>query len=91
MVGAPSSFSRFHLKYQLSDCLTPDLTCRSNSIETIRFTNRGMYPSAAGKIASNGPYGSVKDIYKIPGLTENDKKVFKMYEKDLTANKAQVR
>jgi photosystem II PsbU protein len=52
---------------------------------------RGMYPSAAGKIASNGPYGSVKDIYKIPGLTENDKKVFKMYEKDLTANKAQYR
>ena len=50
-----------------------------------------MFPHAAGKIASNGPYGSVKDIYKIPGLTENDKKVFKMYEKDLTANKAQVR
>lgn len=52
---------------------------------------RGMYPNAAGKIASNGPYGSVKDIYKIPNLTENDKKVFKMYEKDLTANKAQYR
>uniref|UniRef100_A0A7S0AF01 Photosystem II 12 kDa extrinsic protein n=1 Tax=Minutocellus polymorphus TaxID=265543 RepID=A0A7S0AF01_9STRA len=52
---------------------------------------RGMYPSAAGKIASNGPYQSVKDIYKIPGLTENDKKVFKMYEKELTANKAQYR
>ena len=50
-----------------------------------------MYPSAAGKIASNGPYQSVKDIYKIPGLTENDKKMFKKYEKDLTANKAQYR
>ena len=54
-------------------------------------SNRGMYPSAAGKIASNGPYQSVKDIYKIPGLTENDKKMFKKYEKDLTANKAQYR
>lgn len=55
------------------------------------YLNRGMYPSAAGKIASNGPYQSVKDIYKIPGLTENDKKMFKKYEKDLTANKAQYR
>lgn len=52
---------------------------------------RGMYPSAAGKIASNGPYQSVKDIYKIPGLSENDKKMFKKYEKDLTANQAQYR
>mmetsp|Transcript_25323 Transcript_25323/g.54825 ORF Transcript_25323/g.54825 Transcript_25323/m.54825 type:complete len:157 (-) Transcript_25323:364-834(-) len=52
---------------------------------------RGMYPSAAGKIASNGPYQSVQDIYKIEGLTANDKKMFKKYEKELTANKAEYR
>lgn len=28
-----------------------------------------MFPSAAGKIASNGPYKAVKDIYKIDDLT----------------------
>ena len=47
---------------------------------------RGMFPHAAGKIASNGPYDSVDDIYKIPGLTENDKKLFKKYEKTFTVN-----
>jgi photosystem II PsbU protein len=45
-----------------------------------------MFPHAAGKIASNGPYVSVKDIYKIEGLTENDKKLFKKYENEFTAN-----
>lgn len=30
---------------------------------------KGMFPSAAGKIASNGPYKAVKDIYKIDDLT----------------------
>jgi photosystem II PsbU protein len=29
----------------------------------------GFYPHAAGKIASNGPYKTVADIYNIPGLT----------------------
>jgi hypothetical protein len=29
----------------------------------------GMYPSAAGKIVSHGPYKSVSDLYNIPGLT----------------------
>lgn len=45
-----------------------------------------MYPAAAGKIASNGPYNSVKDIYKIPGITSRDKELFRMYEKEFTAN-----
>jgi photosystem II PsbU protein len=45
-----------------------------------------MYPASAGKIASNGPYASVKDIYKIEGLTENDKKNFKKYERYFTVN-----
>jgi hypothetical protein len=47
---------------------------------------RGMFPHAAGKIASNGPYKQVADIYKIPDLTENDKKLFKKYEKEFTVN-----
>jgi len=32
-----------------------------------------MYPTAAGKIASHGPYDKVKDIYDIPGITDHDK------------------
>ena len=44
----------------------------------------GMYPHAAGMIASNGPYASVSEIYNIQGLTANDKKMFKKYEKNFT-------
>jgi len=47
---------------------------------------QGMFPHAAGQIASNGPYNEVSDIYKIKGLTENDKKLFKKYEKYFTVN-----
>ncbi|CAB9499103.1 12 kDa extrinsic protein [Seminavis robusta] len=46
----------------------------------------GMFPTAAGKIASHGPYEKVKDIYKIDNLTENDIKLFKKYEASLTVN-----
>lgn len=45
-----------------------------------------MFPHAAGKLASNGPYNSVKEIYQIKGLTDNDIKVFKKYEKYFTTN-----
>eukprot|EP00980_Cylindrotheca_fusiformis_P019560 scaffold6784_cov108-Cylindrotheca_fusiformis.AAC.2 len=45
---------------------------------------RGMFPSAAGKIASHGPYKTVKDIYNIPGLTSHDIEMFKKYEKEFT-------
>lgn len=45
-----------------------------------------MFPHAAGKIASNGPYRTVKDIYRITGLTDHDKEVFKKYEKAFTCN-----
>ena len=45
-----------------------------------------MFPHAAGKIASNGPYVSVQDIYSIPGLTDHDKLLFKKYEHYFTAN-----
>ena len=46
----------------------------------------GMYPRAAGLIASNGPYNDVKDIYKIEGLTERDKALFRKYDKNFTVN-----
>lgn len=46
----------------------------------------GMFPHAAGKIASNGPYASVQDIYKIPGLTQKDIELFRKYEKYFTVN-----
>ena len=46
----------------------------------------GFFPHAAGKVASHGPYVSVSDIYKIPGLTEHDKAIFRKYDKYLTAN-----
>lgn len=49
--------------------------CIYDSIQLIPFRNtnekgdymdlRGMYPTVAGKIASNGPYKTVKDMYKI--------------------------
>jgi photosystem II PsbU protein len=44
----------------------------------------GMFPHAAGMIASHGPYKKVGDIYNIPGLTEDDKAAFKRHEKELT-------
>ena len=40
----------------------------------------GMYPGAAGKIASNGPYKSVSDLYSIKGMSEKEKAVIKKYE-----------
>jgi photosystem II PsbU protein len=46
----------------------------------------GMFPHAAGQIASHGPYKSIKDVYKIPTLTKNDKEVIKYYEKFFTVN-----
>ena len=47
----------------------------------------GMYPNVAGKIASNGPYGSVGDLYKIPGLSDKEKDVIKKYESKFVALK----
>jgi len=45
----------------------------------------GLFPSRAGKIASNGPYDKVSDIFKIANLTEADKEVLKKYEKNFVA------
>uniref|UniRef100_A0A7S2PCA6 Photosystem II 12 kDa extrinsic protein n=1 Tax=Skeletonema marinoi TaxID=267567 RepID=A0A7S2PCA6_9STRA len=44
----------------------------------------GMYPRAAGKIASHGPYANVRDLYKIPGLSSHDIAMFDKYKKELT-------
>jgi len=51
----------------------------------------GMYPKVAGKIASNGPYQTVKDMYKIDGLDDRDIKLMKKYEQYFTVNKASLR
>merc|ERR1719277_1480079 len=40
----------------------------------------GMYPTAAGFIATHGPYQQVSDIYNIPNVPENVKAIFKKYE-----------
>jgi photosystem II PsbU protein len=40
----------------------------------------GMYPGAAGKICSNGPYKSVSDLYNIKGISEAEKSAIKKYE-----------
>jgi photosystem II PsbU protein len=45
----------------------------------------GLYPNVAGKIASNGPYKSVGDLYNIPGLSGAEKDLIKKYESRFTA------
>lgn len=50
----------------------------------------GMYPSAAGKIVTNGPYSTVADLYAIKGLNEKEKAVIKKYESRLVALEPQV-
>ncbi|GFH58688.1 hypothetical protein CTEN210_15164 [Chaetoceros tenuissimus] len=45
----------------------------------------GMYPAVAGKVVSNGPYASVGDLYKIPGLTSREADVLKKYESRFVA------
>jgi len=48
----------------------------------------GMYPTIAGKISTNGPYKSVKDVYKVKLLTKEEKAKIKKYEKQLTVTPA---
>jgi photosystem II PsbU protein len=50
----------------------------------------GMYPTVAGKVASNGPYGSVSDIFNIPGLTQQEKDILKKYESRFVAKKPEA-
>jgi len=48
----------------------------------------GLYPKIGGKIANGGPYGSVKDVYKLKTLSEDEIKQIKKYESKLTATPA---
>ena len=57
----------------------------NNAFVTDYKQRRGMFPHAAGLIASNGPYSSVNDIMKLPGANENDKKLFAQYKHMLVA------
>jgi photosystem II PsbU protein len=50
----------------------------------------GMYPTIAGKIASNGPYSSVSDVFNIPGLTGSEKEILKKYESRFVAKKPEA-
>lgn len=45
----------------------------------------GMYPTLAGKIVSNGPYKTVDDLYNLPELSANQKKLLDKYKDNLTA------
>merc|ERR1712224_644101 len=42
---------------------------------------RGMYPTAAGIIATHGPYKTVQDLYSIENMPDNVKDIIKKYEK----------
>ena len=45
----------------------------------------GMYPNIGGKIANNGPYASVKDVYKLKILSKAEQDTIKKYESKLVA------
>lgn len=45
----------------------------------------GLYPTVAGKIASNGPYKTVSELYSIPGLSAQEKDILKKYESRFVA------
>ena len=45
----------------------------------------GLYPNVAGKIASNGPYKAVSDLYNIKGLSQAEKDLIKKYESRFVA------
>jgi hypothetical protein len=48
----------------------------------------GMYPTIGGKIANNGPYNSIQDVYKLKVLSKAEKAAIKKYESKLTATAA---
>ena len=57
----------------------------NNALVTDYKTLPGMYPHAAGLIASNGPYNTVQDLMKIPQATSRDKELFTKYRAELIA------
>lgn len=40
----------------------------------------GMYPTIAGKLATSGPYNSLRKVYEAPRLSQQEKQVIKKYE-----------
>mmetsp|Transcript_4877 Transcript_4877/g.5429 ORF Transcript_4877/g.5429 Transcript_4877/m.5429 type:complete len:195 (+) Transcript_4877:105-689(+) len=50
----------------------------------------GMYPTIGGKIANNGPYNSVRDVYKSSNtlFSKEEISMIKKYAKSLTATKS---
>ncbi|PXF41574.1 Photosystem II 12 kDa extrinsic protein, chloroplastic [Gracilariopsis chorda] len=46
---------------------------------------RGFYPTLAGLIVTNGPYSSVDELYKLPGLTDAMKNSLDEYKEKLVA------
>ena len=51
----------------------------------------GMYPTIGGKIANNGPYSSVRDVYNKSNNTlfsKEERSMIKKYAKSLTATKS---
>jgi hypothetical protein len=57
----------------------------NNALVTDYKALPGMYPHAAGLIASNGPYNTVDDLFRLPQATARDKELFSKYKKDLIA------
>ena len=57
----------------------------NNALVTDYKSLHGMYPHAAGLIASNGPYNRVAELYSLPGVTQRDRELFKRYESQLCA------
>ena len=64
-----------------------DIVDVNNANVRVYLKMPGLYPSVAGKIASNGPYNSVNDLYNIPGLSGKEKELIKKYESRFTAQK----
>jgi len=61
-----------------------DIVDVNNANVRVYLKMPGLYPNVAGKIASNGPYKSVGDLYSIPGLTSQEKDLIKKYESRFT-------
>ncbi|CAN0111886.1 unnamed protein product [Heterosigma akashiwo] len=83
--GTANPFLEKEINFEPSQMMKGDKIDLNGAIVVDYKAFPGMYPHAAGKLASNGPYKSVKDIYKIDGLSSNDIKMFKKYEKEFTA------
>ena len=60
----------------------------NNSPITDYMTMPGMYPTIAGKISNNGPYSSVKDVYKLTMLSKAEVSKIKKYEGSMVATPA---